>query len=68
VNNGWEKEPRVAVQVRRPDGAAWRNETAWPLPGTQWEHYYLDAAGGSMSPALGLPRPLRNLIQDWAMD
>jgi predicted acyl esterase len=51
VNNGWEKEPRVAVQVRHPDGTAWRNETAWPLRGTQWERYYLDASNGSMSPA-----------------
>lgn len=48
VNNGWEKEPRVAVQVRRPDGTAWRHAAAWPLPGTQWEHYYLDATNGSM--------------------
>jgi len=51
VDNGWEREPRVAVQVRRPDGTTWRNETRWPLPGTRWEHYYLDAANGSMGMA-----------------
>lgn len=47
-NNGWEKEPRVAVEVRRPDGAAWRSSSAWPLPGTRPERWYLDAATGSM--------------------
>lgn len=51
VNNGWEKEPPVAVQIRRPEGTAWRQAAAWPLPETQWERYYLDAASGSMSPA-----------------
>ncbi len=56
-NNGWEKEPRVAVQVRRPDGTAWRGAAAWPLPGTQWQRYYLDAANGSMDPALGTAAP-----------
>ncbi|MDN7500214.1 CocE/NonD family hydrolase [Burkholderia gladioli] len=52
ADNGWEKEPRVAIQVRRPDGTAWRTAAAWPLPGTQWERYYLDAANGSISPDL----------------
>jgi predicted acyl esterase len=51
VNNGWEKEPRVAVQVRRPDGTTWRQASAWPLPGARPERWYLDAATGSMSPA-----------------
>ncbi|MBR1159430.1 CocE/NonD family hydrolase [Bradyrhizobium elkanii] len=51
VNNGWEKEPRVAVQVRRPDGTTWRSASAWPLPGTRLERWNLDAATGSMSPA-----------------
>ncbi|WP_229002224.1 CocE/NonD family hydrolase [Rhizobium sp. AB2/73] len=57
VNNGWEKEPRVAVQVRRPDGTTWRSAAAWPLPQTQWQRYYLDAANGSMDPALGTAAP-----------
>ncbi|MBV8397740.1 MAG: CocE/NonD family hydrolase [Acetobacteraceae bacterium] len=50
ANNGWEKEPRVAVQVRRPDGTTWRSAPAWPLPRTRPERWYLDAATGSMSP------------------
>lgn len=48
-NNGWEKEPPVAVQVRHPDGTTWRSASAWPLPGTKLERWYLDAANGSMS-------------------
>lgn len=48
ANNGWEKEPRVAVQIRRPNGTTWRYASAWPLPGTRPERWYLDAATGSM--------------------
>lgn len=51
--NGWESEPPVSVQVRRPGGASWRGEAAWPLPATQWEHYYIDAADHTMSPTKG---------------
>ncbi|WP_186449582.1 MULTISPECIES: hypothetical protein [unclassified Rhizobium] len=36
-NNGREKEPPVAAQARRPDGATWRSAAAWPLPGTRPE-------------------------------
>jgi predicted acyl esterase len=32
---------------------SWRKEAAWPLPGTQWDRYYIDAADGAMSPAKG---------------
>jgi predicted acyl esterase len=52
IDNGWEKQARVAVQVRRPDGTAWREETAWPLPGTRWQRWYLDNANSTMSPVL----------------
>ena len=61
VDNGWEKQPRVAVQVRRPDGTTWRNETTWPLPGTRWERYYLDSANGSMGPARQAAAPAEKL-------
>lgn len=57
LHNGWEQEPHVAVQIRRPDGATWRNEKAWPLPDTHWEPYYLDAASGSMGLALEAAAP-----------
>jgi uncharacterized protein len=51
VDNGWEKEAPVAVQIRRPDGASWRKEASWPLRGTSWERWYLEDASGTMSPA-----------------
>ncbi|AMV48422.1 esterase [Paraburkholderia caribensis] len=57
ANNGWEKEPRVAVQVRRPDGATWRYASAWPLPLTRPERWYLDASTSSMSPAAAPAAP-----------
>lgn len=47
-NNGWERESPVRVQIRRPDGTFWREETSWPLPGTQWQRFYLDVGDGGM--------------------
>ena len=47
-NNGWERESPVRVQIRRPDGTFWREETSWLLPGTQWQRFYLDAVDGGM--------------------
>ena len=50
-DNGWEKEPPVSLAVRRPGvGVTWRKETSWPLQGTKWERYYLDAAQGTLTP------------------
>jgi len=46
--NGWESQPPISLAIRRPDGVTWRNETQWPLKGTQWKHYYLDAATTSL--------------------
>ena len=46
--NGWEKQPRVLVQVRRVDGFEERHETDWPLPSTQWTRVFLDAADRSL--------------------
>lgn len=57
MNNGWEKEPRVAVQIRRPDGVAWRYAPSWPLPDTQAQPWYLDAASGTLSPTLAAAPP-----------
>ncbi|WP_323990539.1 CocE/NonD family hydrolase [Nguyenibacter sp. L1] len=50
IDNGWQKEPRIALQIRRPDGTFWRSASAWPLPDTRWERYYLDARTGSLGP------------------
>jgi len=43
VDNGWDKEPRVQISVRRPDGSSRRMENEFPLKRTQWRKFYLDA-------------------------
>lgn len=43
-DNGWDAEPPVLLQVRRPgDRFEQRKENEWPLARTQWRHLYLDA-------------------------
>lgn len=45
ADNGWEREPRVRLEVRRADGTATtRMESEWPLARTLWTRLYLDAA------------------------
>jgi predicted acyl esterase len=48
LNNGWDKEPRVQMSVRRPDGASRRMEHEFPLARTQWRKFYLDAKDRSI--------------------
>ena len=44
VQNGWEKQPRVLLQVRHPgEKFVERHENEWPLARTQWTKLYLDA-------------------------
>lgn len=47
--NGFDREPPIALAIRRPDGITWRHESEWPLRGTQWERYQLDAASGGLA-------------------
>jgi predicted acyl esterase len=44
--NGWSKEPRVWLNLRRPftEEVELRKENEWPLKGTKWTKLYLDAA------------------------
>ena len=54
VDNGWDKEPPVLMQVRRPDGSKARTELEFPLARTQWTKLYLDAENkglGGANPA-----------------
>ena len=44
--NGWDKEPRVFLQVRHLDRFVARGEKEWPLKRTKWTKYYLDPQGG----------------------
>ena len=45
--NGWDKEPRVWLNLRRPftDEVELRKEHEWPLKGTKWTKLYLHAGG-----------------------
>src|SRR5215472_13828512 len=45
IDNGWESEPRVEVEIRAPGDKVKRvaKSDAWPLPRTQWTRLYLDA-------------------------
>ncbi|MGE0255812.1 MAG: CocE/NonD family hydrolase [Alphaproteobacteria bacterium] len=45
--NGWDKEKRVWINLRRPftDAVTLRKEDAWPLKGTKWTKLFLDAGG-----------------------
>lgn len=43
IDNGWEREPRVQLSIRRPDGSARRMEHEYPLARTEWTRFHLDA-------------------------
>ena len=45
ADNGWDKEPRVWLNLRRPFGKEFelRKENEWPLAGTKWTKLFLDA-------------------------
>jgi predicted acyl esterase len=50
-DNGWEKTPRVTLNVRHPgEKFVLRAEHEWPLGRTQWTKLYLDPAGLALSP------------------
>lgn len=49
VDNGWDREPRVLLQVRHLMEFAQRAEDAWPLASTQWTKLYLNPAERALS-------------------
>ena len=49
-DNGWDKEPRIRMQVRRPGSAFGpRSEKKWPLPRTRWTKLHLDPASSALA-------------------
>ncbi len=48
--NGWERQPRVLLQIRHADRFVARGEDAWPIPRTRWTRCYLDAASRTLAP------------------
>ena len=47
---GWDKQPKVQLQVRHIDKFVERHETAWPLKSTKWTKLFLNPADFSLSP------------------
>ena len=49
IDNGWEKEPRVWLQIRHIDTFVARPENEWPLARTQWTKLYVNPARQALS-------------------
>ena len=49
IDNGWQKQPRVQLQVRHVDKFVERMENEWPLARTQWTKLYLDPSDLTLS-------------------
>ena len=47
--NGWDRQPRVQLQVRHPQKFVERHENDWPIARTQWTKFHLDATGQVLS-------------------
>jgi len=45
AENGWDRAPRVRLQVRHVDRFVERHESEWPLARTQWTKFHLDPQG-----------------------
>ena len=48
--NGWDRQPKVQLQVRHIDRFAERLESEWPIARTQWTKLYLDPAAHALDP------------------
>ncbi|MGH2447348.1 MAG: CocE/NonD family hydrolase, partial [Chloroflexota bacterium] len=48
IDNGWEREPRFQYVARHPHGNSVRSAADFPVPGTRWTRYYLDAKSRTM--------------------
>lgn len=53
IDNGWTERPgRVQLQVRHVDKFVERWEDDWPIPGTQWQKWYLTPDSGLAKDAM----------------
>ena len=48
-SNGWDRQPRVQLQVRHVDRFVERHENEWPIARTQWTKFFLNPADHSLS-------------------
>lgn len=46
---GWQRQPRVQLQVRHVDRFVQRMEEEWPIARTKWTKFYLNSADHSLS-------------------
>src|SRR5260370_1227490 len=53
ISNGWEREPKVEVAVRAADDTVKRvaRDRRWPLAGTKWTRFHLDASSLTLAAA-----------------
>lgn len=59
IDNGWDRSPRVQLNIRNVDGRFQRrDEHEWPIGRTRWTKFYLDASQSAM--AAGLPAQTAN--------
>jgi predicted acyl esterase len=48
MKNGWDRQPRVQLQVRHVDRFVERHENEWPIARTRWTKFHLDPAGHAL--------------------
>lgn len=48
MDNGWDKQPPIILNVRRVDGFERRDEYEWPIARTVWTKYLLDSNDQSL--------------------
>jgi predicted acyl esterase len=59
--NGWDKRPKVLLQVRHPgEKFVERAETEWPLKRTRWTKLYLHPTSGSLKEERGKTKTTRS--------
>ena len=61
-DTGWDKQPRVQLQLRHVDRFVVRHESEWPLARTEWTRFYLDP--GALSLGRAPPRSAAQLAFD----
>jgi predicted acyl esterase len=49
-SNGWDRQPKVQLQVRHPDRFVERHEADWPLPSTRWTKFHLHPDAQTLMP------------------
>ncbi|HWV53417.1 CocE/NonD family hydrolase [Pseudorhodoplanes sp.] len=56
--NGWDRQPRVLLQVRHIDRFEQRSETEWPLKRTRWTKFFLQPDGTLSTKASAKPNSM----------